>query len=778
MGENAFGQSVRRLEDAKLLTGGGVFIDDRCLPDQCHGAVLRSPHAHARIARIDTSRAAAAPGVLAVLTGLDYLADGLDPIACGMNLPTFPPGSKAPGALKRPPFPALAHERVRYVGDSVAFVVAERVEQARDALELIEVDYEPLAAVTDGPAALAPDAPPLFAEAPGNVAFRWQGGDAEAVDAAFNRAHHVTRLEVVNNRIIMVAMETRGAIGQFDAATGRFTLYTASQMPHGLKKSLKTVLHVEEKQVRVAVADVGGGFGLKNSLYPEQVMVLWAARRLGRPVKWVGERGDAFLTDYHGRDNIWVGELALDRDGNFLALRASSIANLGAYLAPRGMSSPVMNTPALAGVYRTPAIHVTVTGVFTNTAPTDVYRGAGRPEALYLLERLVEVAASELKLDPLVLRRRNLIRPADLPRRTPLGLLYDSGDFEAVLDQALARAGHGQFPARRSEAAKRGRLRGFGLCHYVERIAGGWSEDAELRIDADGRATVLIGQMSNGQGHVTAYTQLVADRLGLGLDEVTVIEGDTDLVATGAGTGGSASLVLGGAALHGALLDVVAQATPEAAHALEAAEADVEFSEGHFRIVGTDRALAFRQVAQSIARKTGKSVVLAAQNHFQPTNHTYPNGCHVCEVEVDPDTGQFRIVGYTMVHDFGRILNPMLLEGQLHGGITQGLGQAAFERVVYDGGSGQLLTGSLMDYCLPRADDLPSFSFLSAETASPASPIGVKGCGEAGCAGAPAALINAVVDALAPLGIRHIDMPVTAEALWRAIAESAARKAA
>jgi carbon-monoxide dehydrogenase large subunit len=780
MGEFGWGQPVRRKEDPRLLTGRGRFIADRVVAGECHAVILRSPHAHARIRALDARAARQAPCVLAVLTGADLAADGIGGVKSDFALPFFPPRDGTPFAVVHPPFPALAAERVRFVGEGVALVLAETVEAARDAAELIEIDYDPLAAVTGAAEAAEADAPRIWPDAPGNIAFTWQAGDRAATDAAFARADRVVDVELVNSRIIMAALETRGAIGEWDAASGRFTLSTASQMPHGIRRQLAGAFDIQEDRIRVVVGDVGGGFGLKNALYPEYILVLWAAQRLGRPVKWISERGEAFLSDYAGRDNVSRVKLALDAEGDFLALRVSTLANLGAYLAPKGLLSPTSNMPGLSGSYRTPAIHATVRGVFTNTVPTDVYRGAGRPEALYLLERVVDAAAREIGIDPAELRRRNMVTPAEMPFRTPLGLVYDSGDFAKILDAALAAAEWPGFTERRAASARRGLLRGIGLGHYTERVAGGWSENAEIRLDAAGKATAFLGTMSNGQGHETAYAQMVADRFGLDIDEVELVQGDTDRIASGHGTGGSASIPIGGAALDIAMTKVIARAHRIAAHLLETAEADIDFTAGWFTVSGTDRRVSLRMVAQEAhnPKKLPPGMIpgLADNGFFKPSGPTFPNGCHICEVEIDPETGAFAILRYTAVHDFGRVLNPLLLEGQLHGGVAMGLGQAGFERVVFDPESGQPLAASFMDYGPPRADDLPFFRFIALETPS-SNPLGVKGCGEAGATAAPPALMNAIADALAPLGINHVDMPATPERLWRLI-EAARRQAA
>jgi aerobic carbon-monoxide dehydrogenase large subunit len=780
MGEYGWGQPVRRKEDPRLLTGRGRFIADRRVAGECDAVILRSPHAHALITALDAGAARQAPGVLAVLTGNDLATDGIGGIPSDFTLPFYPPPAGRPFPVIRPFFPCLAKERVRFVGEGVAMVIADTVEAARDAAELIEIDYEPLASVTGTTEAAASDAPQIWPEAPGNVAFTWEAGDRQATDAGFARADRVARADIVNGRIIMAALETRGAIGEWDAASGRFTLSTASQMPHGIRHHLAGAFHLPEDRIRVLVGDVGGGFGLKNAVYPEYILVLWASRRLGRPVRWLSERGEAFLADYHGRDNVSHAEMALDADGNFLALRVSTLANLGAYLAPRGLLSPTSNTPGLSGSYRTPAIHVTVRGLFSNTVPTDVYRGAGRPEAFYLLERLVDAAARELGVDPAELRRRNMVRPEEMPFRTPLGLVYDNGDLHGVLEAALAKADWAGFAGRRADSARRGRLRGIGLGHFTERVAGGWSENAEIRLDASGKATALLGTMSNGQGHETAYAQMIADRFGIAIDAVDIVQGDTDRIAPGHGTGGSASIAIAGAALDIAMTKVIEQAHRIAAHLLETAEADIEFGEGVFTVTGTDRHISLQTVASAAhdpaKLPAGIAPGLADSGFFKPSGPTFPNGCHICEVEIDPDTGAFEILRYTLVHDFGRVLNPLLLEGQLHGGIAMGLGQAGFERVVFDPENGQPLAASFMDYGPPRADDLPFFDFTAQETPS-ANPLGVKGCGEAGATAAPPALMNAIADALAPLGVTWIDMPATPERLWRLI-EDAKRQAA
>ena len=753
MGSNAFGQPVLRREDPRLLTGQGRYIANLVPKEAAHAVMLRSPHAHARILGIDSTQALALPGVLAVLTAAD-LAD-IGGIPSGSPLIRLPGTPADQDFAFRPPHPLLAAERVRYVGDPVAMVIAETPDLAEAAAELVMVDYDSLPAVTD--TAAAEGGPAVWDEAPDNVCFRWQAGDAQAVDSAFATSAHVARVRLINQRIHVASLETRGAIGRF--TDGRYTLQTGTQMPHSIRDELAhDVLRVPPEQVRVLVADVGGSFGIKNALYPEQALVLIAAKRLGRPVAWIGSRGDGFLSDYQARDNVAVAELAMDGEGGFLALRVRSTAAIGAYLAPKGQLSPTSNTPVLAGVYRLPSIHVAVTGVFTHTSPTEVYRGAGRPEGVHLLERLVDEAARVMGRDPVDLRRQNLLTPDAWPLTTALGLRYDSGDFPAMLDAALARADIAGFATRRAISRRQGMLRGLGMVQYCERVAGGWTEKGWIELRPDGRVTVLTGTMSNGQGHETAFAQLVSAQLGLDPDLIEVIQGDTDRIQSGHGTGGSASIGIGGAAVCMAATDLVNRAIPLAADALEAAAVDVEFAEGLFRIAGTDRAVGWGEVA---ARVQG---VLEGQAFYQPSNQTFPNGCHFAEVEIDPDTGAWRIDRYTMVHDFGRVLNPMLLQGQLQGGITQGIGQALCERVVHDA-DGQVLTGSFMDYQIPRADEVPDLILHLRPTASPANPLGVKGCGEAGAAGACPAVMNALTDALKV----SLDMPATPEKVWRAL---------
>jgi len=766
MGKFGMGQAVERVEDARLLTGHGRYTGDISLENQAYGVVLRAPHAHAEIESIHTGAAQKAPGVLAVYTAADIKAAKLGTLPCVVPL------KQADGSpLVTPPRPILAEGRVRHVGEPVAFVVAETLDQAHAAAALIDVDYAALPAVTDTKTATDRASAQVWDEAPRNISFVWADGDADATDAAIAKANRVIELEVVNNRIVVNSMETRAAIGDWDGK--RFTLYTPSQGPHFLKSTLaRTIFNMSSRDFRVVTPDVGGGFGMKIFLYPEHPLVLFAARELGRPVKWVAERAaDGFLSDTQGRDHFTKAELALDEDGTFLGLRVHTTANLGAYLSNY---SPFVTTDCgtimLAGVYATPAIHVQVTGVFTNTVPIDAYRGAGRPEAIYVIERLVDYAARQIGMDPAALRRRNFIPPDKMPFRTGMNLIYDSGEFARHLDAGLNLAGRDGFAARKAASAKAGKLRGLGHAYYAESCGYGVGDAATVRIDTDGGATVLVGNQSNGQGHETAYSQIVADRLGIDIGMVRVVQGDTDVIAHGSGTGGSRALAEGGVACLRATEGVIEKGREIAAEELETAVADIAFDAGVFRVAGTDRTLGLADAAAAAARLSGDGPAgLSAHDHFKGEVPTFPNGCHVCEVEIDRETGRLEIVGYTVVDDFGTIVNPLLLQGQVHGGIVQGVGQAVTENCVYDA-DGQLLSGSFMDYCLPRADDLPPLRIeLRDDVPCKTNPLGIKGSGEAGAVGAPPAVINAIVDALSEFGVRHIDMPATPEKIWRAI---------
>ncbi len=755
------GQPVRRKEDRRFITGSGRYLDDIAFPGEVFAYVLRSPHGHAAIRSIDVAAAKSAPGVLAVLTGADAEADGVRPVPC------LAPVAVKPGT---PPqnFPrrtVLATDRVRHVGDAVALVIAATRDEAKDAAERIAVEYAALPAVVDIRAAVAPGALQIWPEAPGNVNFVWADGDRQKTEAAFAKATRVIGVELVNNRIVPNSMEPRGAIGVHDPAEGGYTLYASSQGAHLLKEILTGAIlpDTDPAKIRIITPDVGGGFGMKIFVYPEYVMVLWAARRLGRPVHWIAERSEGFVSDTQGRDHVTKAELALDRDGKFLGIRVATLANLGAYLSNFG---PIIPTEAgkgmQTGVYAISAAYVEVTGVFTNTVPVDAYRGAGRPEAAYMLERLVDRAGRETGLGAAEIRRRNFIPAAAMPYKTALGLTYDSGDFAGNLDAALRAAQWEGFAARKAEAARRNRLRGIGLSYYIEVCGGAPGVPALLRFESDDTVTLFVGTQSNGQGHETAYAQIVAERLGIPFERITLRQGDTAAMKSGSFTGGSRSVPVGGVAARMAADVAIDKGKPLAADLLEAAAADIEFRAGTYVVAGTDRMVDIFAVARAAGPEK-----LEGEAAFAPEVATFPNGCHVCELEIDPETGAVAIVNYTVVDDFGEVINPLLLGGQVHGGIAQGIGQALLERVVYDR-DGQLLTGSFTDYAMPRAREMPAFDFRWNVIPCRTNPLGIKGCGEAGAIGAPPAVINAVIDALAERGV-DIDMPATPERLWRAL---------
>ncbi|MBU6485254.1 MAG: xanthine dehydrogenase family protein molybdopterin-binding subunit [Betaproteobacteria bacterium] len=774
------GQSVRRKEDARFLTGAGQYTDDVTLPNQTHAYFLRSPHAHAKIRSIDTSKAKAAPGVVAVYTGADL--EGVNGLPCGWLI-TSVDGTP----MKEPPHPVLAKGKVRYVGDHVALVVAETRSQAKDASELIEVDYDVLPAVVNPVDALKPGAPQIHDEAPGNKCYTWSIGDKAAVDAAFAKAAHVTKLDLVNNRLIPNAIEPRAAVASYSRADESYTLYVTSQNPH-VERLLMTafVLGLPEHKLRVIAPDVGGGFGSKIYLYAEETAMVWASKRVNRPIKWAAERSESFVSDAHGRDHVTHAELALDKDGKFLAMRVRTTAAMGAYLSTFASCIPtILYATLLAGQYTTPAIHCEVTAVFTNTAPVDAYRGAGRPEATYVVERIVREAGVEMGIAQDEIRRRNFIR--SFPYQTPVALNYDIGDYDQTLAGANELADVKGFPARRAEAAKRGKLRGLGYASYIEacglapsNVAGalgaraGLFEAGQVRVHPTGSVTVFTGSHSHGQGHETTFAQIVASKLGIPIENVDIVHGDTGRVLFGMGTYGSRSLAVGGTAIVKALDKVVAKGKKIAAHLLEAAETDIEFEDGKFSVAGTDRSKTFGEIALTAYVPHNYPLDklepgLDETAFYDPTNFTYPAGTHICEVEIDPDTGVVDIAGFSACDDFGNIINPMIVEGQVHGGLAQGIGQALLESCVYDPESGQLLTGSYMDYAMPRADDMPSFKVSTRVTPCTHNPLGAKGCGEAGAIGSPAALMNAVLDALAPLGVKHLDMPASPQRVWHAI---------
>ena len=779
------GKSIERREDARFLTGRGQYTDDISLPGQTYGVFLRSPHAHARIKGLDSAAAAKAPGVLAIFTGEHFKAVGGLP--CGWQINNSSDGSP----MKEPRHPILADGKVRYVGDRVALVVAETQAQAKAAAALIEVDYEVLDAVVDAAEAGTAKAA-VHDEAPGNECYTWAIGDGEGTDAAIQGAAHVTRLSFRNNRLIPNAIEPRAANASWNAATDEYTLYVANQNPHVERLLMCAfVLGIPEHKMRVVAPDVGGGFGSKIFLYGEETALVWASKQVGRPIKWTAERAEAFLADAHGRDHVSVAELAMDKDGRFLALRVHTTANLGAYLSTFSTAVPtILYATLLAGQYATPRIHCTVKAVFTNTAPVDAYRGAGRPEASYLIERIVETAAKEMKLDPPEIRRRNYIR--SFPYATPVGLTYDTGDYEATLNRAIELADVKGFAARRAASEARGLKRGLGYSAYIEAcgiapssIAGalgaraGLFEAGEVRVHPTGKVTVFTGSHSHGQGHETTFAQVVADRLGIPMEDVSIEHGDTGKTLFGMGTYGSRSLAVGGTAIVKALDKVIAKGKKIAAHLMEAADTDVVFEGGQFKVAGTDKAVPFAQVSLTayVPHNFPHDKLEPGLNEnafYDPSNFTYPAGTYVCEVELDPATGVVRIERMTACDDFGNVINPMIVEGQVHGGLAQGIGQALLEHGVYDKDSGQLLTGSYMDYAMPRADDLPSFTVETAKgTPCTHNPLGVKGCGEAGAIGSPPAVINAICDAL---GVKDIPMPATPFTVWTA-AQAAGRAA-
>ena len=766
---DGIGAAERRAEDERFLTGRGRYLDDLGLARQAWGCVVRSPHAHAEIGEIDTSAAAAMAGVHAVYTAEDLAAAGMGAIPCVMA-----PKNADGSAAALPPRPVLAAGRVRMVGDPVAFVVAESTDQARAAAEAVAVAYRPLPAVTDAKAALAADAPALHDDAPGNLCLDWELGEREATAKALSAAAHRVSMETRSPRVSVCPMEPRAALGAYDPGSGVYTLTAGTQGVHLVRNILaKHVLKVPARRVRVVTPDVGGAFGVKLWVYPEYALVLFAARMLGRPVKWMAERGEAMASDHQGRDLRSRATLALDADGRFLALAVESVANLGAYASNYGPSvSTQGGTRALAGPYRTPVLHVRVRSAYTNTAPTDAYRGAGRPENVYLLERLIDKAAHEIGLDPAELRRCNLVTADAMPHRTPLGQTYDSGDFPMILESACEASG---WRAKRlGPGAREGeaeRLRGIGLAFYVDPCGANRNQWAALRFDAEGAATVLIGSQSTGQGHETAYAQIVADHLDIPIASVRVRQGDTDLVAHGSGSSGSRSLPTGGNAVLRAAAEAAERGRAVAAAMLEARVEDIRFTDGRYRIAGTDRSASFAEVARAsfdpALRPEAETLGLDGEVNHMARAVTFANGCHVCEVEIERATGVVRIVRYTAVDDFGRILNPLLVEGQVHGGVAQGIGQALCEHAAYDEASGQLIAGSFMDYTLPRADDLPFFDGRLAVIPCLTNPLGVKGCGEAGSIVAPAAVMNAVAHALRDHGGHDaVEMPATPEAVW------------
>jgi len=776
MPDGSIGQPVRRREDQRFLTGDGHYVDDVRRVGELAAVFVRSPHAHAKVNSVKIDAAMGASGVVAVYTGKDMEADNVGSLPCGWVVT-----DRHGEPFKAPPHYPLVRDKVRYVGDHVAVVLAESLAEARDAAELVEVDYEILPANVE--TAKAESAPLLHDEAPGNLSFDWVLGDEAAADEAFAKASHITKLDLINNRLIPNAMEPRAALAEYDRGTGDYTLYSTSQNPHLLRLILCAfVLGISENKLRVVAPDVGGGFGSKIFAYAEETVCVWAAKKAGRPVRWTAERTESFLADAHGRDHVTHAELAMDENGKFLGFKVHTVASMGAYLSNFASSIPTyLYATLLAGQYTTPVVFANVKAVFTNTAPVDAYRGAGRPEATFVLERIVEMAAREMGIDPAELRRRNFIQPDQFPYQTPVALTYDTGDYEASLDEALRQIDYANFPQRKQEAAARGKLRGIGFSSYIEACGiapsavvgslgagvGLW-ESAQVRFNATGTVTVLTGSHAHGQGHETSFAQVVADTLGVPYENVEIVHGDTAQIPMAMGTYGSRSLAVGGSAIIRACGKVIDKGKKIAAHLLEASVEDIEFKDGNFTVAGTDRSKSIAEVAFTayVPHNYPEDVEpgLDETAFYDPLNFTYPAGTHICEVEIDPDTGVTEIVDWVAVDDFGKVINPMIVEGQVHGGIAQGVGQALLENGVYDAESGQLLTGSYMDYCMPRADNLPQLKVGYTTTECTHNPLGVKGCGEAGAIASPAAVINAVTDAL---GILHLDMPATSEKVWR-----------
>jgi aerobic carbon-monoxide dehydrogenase large subunit len=777
------GASVKRKEDYRFLTGAGQYTDDVVLPAQTYAVFVRSPHAHARIKRIDTTAAKAAPGVVAVFTGADLAAENVGGLPCGWLIHSI---DGTP--MHEPPHPVIAHEKALHVGDQVALVIAESVKAAKDAAELVEVDYEELPAVIDTGHASDAGQALVHDSVPNNTCYTWGHGDKAATDAAFAKAAHVTTLDIVNNRLVPNAIEPRAVNASYSAHDDGYTVYVANQNPHVERLLMAAfVLGLPETKLRIVAPDVGGGFGSKIFLYAEDVALTWASKKIRRPIKWTAERSESFVSDAHGRDHVTKAELALDPNGKFLAMRVHTTANMGAYLSTFASSVPtILYATLLAGQYSTPAIYAEVKAVFTNTVPVDAYRGAGRPEATYVVERLVETAAREMNIDPAEIRRRNFI--TSFPYATPVGLTYDTGDYEACLSRALELADVKGFPARRDASKAQGKLRGLGYSCYIEacglapsNIAGalgaraGLFEAGEIRVNPTGSVTVFTGSHSHGQGHETTFAQVVSERLGVPIEQIEIVHGDTARIPFGMGTYGSRSIAVGGSAIMKALDKIEAKAKKIAAHMLEAGVEDIEFADGVFRVAGTDRTKAFAEIALSAYVPHNYPLEtlepgLDESAFYDPTNFTYPSGAYLCELEVDPETGETRIDRFTAVDDFGNVINPMIVEGQVHGGLGQGIGQALLERCVYDNETGQLLSGSYMDYAMPHASDVPSFTVETAKgTPCTHNPLGVKGCGEAGAIGSPPAVINAILDALAPLGVKDLQMPATPHRVWTAI---------
>ncbi len=780
MGFEGIGASVRRKEDQRFLNGRGNYTDDINRPGQSFASIRRSDRPHAKIISIDTTAAKAAPGVLAVFIGADLVAEEIGGLPCGWQI-----HNKDGSPMAEPVHPVLAVGKVRHVGDPIAVVIAETRSQAKDAAELLGIEFEDLPAVASVRDAVASGASAVHDDAPGNICYDWHLGDKAMVDAAFASAHKTVRLDLLNNRLIPNAMEPRSAIGEFDVNSGDYTLYTTSQNPHVIRLLMGAfVLHIPENKLRVVAPDVGGGFGSKIYHYAEEAIVTWASAKVRRPVKWTAERTESFMSDAHGRDHDSSAEMAIDAEGHFLALRVQTLCNMGAYLSTFGPAVPTyLYATLLAGVYKTPAIYVEVKAVFTNTVPVDAYRGAGRPEATFLIERLVDAIAKDTGIDKIELRRKNFIPPDAFPYQTPVALQYDSGDYTATLNAALKAADYAGFEARRAAAAGRGKLRGIGVSTYVEACGiapsavvgslgarAGLYEVANVRVHPTGSVTVFTGTHSHGQGHETTLAQLVCEQLGVPLAQVEIVHGDTAKIPFGMGTYGSRSLAVGGTAMVKAMDKIIAKGKKIAAHLMEAAVEDIEFKDNVFSVAGTDKTKTLTDISLAAYVPHNYPIEelepgLDETAFYDPKNFTFPGGCHIAEVEIDPETGVTTMVNFCAVDDVGRVINPMIVEGQIQGGVAQGIGQALLEAAIYDQ-AGQLLSGSMMDYTMPRADNLPNISVGTAVTLCTHNPLGVKGCGEVGAIGSPPAVVNAVVDALRGYGVRHINMPATAQKIW------------
>ncbi len=765
----AVGQPVPRSEDPMLLRGEGAYTDDLNMPRQAYAVMVRSQHAHGIIEAIDTAAAKAMPGVLGVFTAADLADGGYGTLACNM---VYPNADGSP--MKRPPRPVLATGRVRHVGEAVAFVVANTAQAAQDAAEAVTISLSSLPAIVSMSDAVEPDAAQLHDEAPGNVALDWHFGDSAKVARAFAEAAHVTRLDLDNNRVVVNAMEPRSAIADFNKKTGRFTLHVGSQGVFGLRNAIADeVMKMPRDRLRVMTGQVGGSFGMKASVYPEYICLLHAARALGRPVKWTDKRSESFVSDHHGRDHSVVAELALDARGRFLAIRVTGLGNMGAYLTHVGPMMSTLNiVKNMPSLYRTPLIEMNARCVFTNTTPLGAYRGAGRPEGNYYMERLIDKAAEEMGIDRLSLRRRNFIPPSAMPFTSASGMVYDTGDFRALFDEVIEKADVKGFAARRKGSRKAGKLRGLGVGCFLEVTAPPMSEMGGIHFENDGTITIITGTMDYGQGHATPFAQVLVQSLGVPFESVRLVQGDSDRLIAGGGTGGSKSIMASGAAIMEASARVIEQGRRIAAHLLEAGESDISFKAGRFSITGTDRGIGIMEIARRInsgaALPADLPQSLDVDHVFTAAPSAYPNGCHVAEVEIDPDTGVTEVVRYTAGGDFGTVVNPLLVQGQVHGGIVQGIGQALMEQTRYDE-DGQLVTGSFMDYAMPRADNAPFFTFISHPVPATTNPLGAKGCGEAGCAGALPSVMNAVVNALAGHGVRHVNMPATPAVIWKAL---------